>query len=115
MDYDYSGLGVEFVCPVCGKHFVRLTEEWAYKTGGKGLSRKWFCSWKCLNDYREQKTGKRMGKATDKTKVYEDMRKREKERKKRKNADKRNSDSGDSDLHRIDDQGEKGTEGSGEE
>lgn len=79
-EHDYSGLGVDMICQICGKPFVRLTEDWAYKTGDK-----YFCSWTCLNDYREKKTGNRLG-VRDPDEAEKERKAKERERGRRRRA-----------------------------
>lgn len=98
----HFGLGEEYTCPVCGKKFLKTSENWAYQCKSKIKNRDVFCSWKCLCDYREDKTGNRMGKGRSKTKAYDDMLERDRKR----HANLRNGNSSGSDLHRADDQSE---------
>lgn len=46
--YEYPGLGIDDICPVCGKTYVRQ-DGWVYRRYYKG-KRQYLCSWKC---YRE--------------------------------------------------------------
>ena len=43
---DKDLVGRERKCPVCGKVFILVDDDWAYKRGGKPL-----CSWSCLRAY----------------------------------------------------------------
>lgn len=82
-DNEFGGLGVDLTCPVCGRNFARLTEDWAYKSGEIH-----FCSWKCLCDYREKKTGDRLGRK-DPDQAYQRKLAKERERGARRRAEAR--------------------------
>lgn len=50
-----------FLCPVCGKTYLRpLGGDWGY-TITKGQSRKAVCSWKCKRDYERAEAAKPKG------------------------------------------------------
>lgn len=39
------------ICPVCGKPFECYTDTWCYHRTPFGKSKKYLCSWKCLNEF----------------------------------------------------------------
>ena len=46
----YGFFGVEHDCPVCGKTFIRVNDQWAYMRWS-GSHQLWFCSWRCLRKW----------------------------------------------------------------
>lgn len=50
------GMWEERVCKQCQREFsIRDKDEWAYKIRVKDHKRKWFCSYKCLREYKRRK------------------------------------------------------------
>jgi DNA invertase Pin-like site-specific DNA recombinase len=49
---------IEQHCTRCGKEFICHNNEWAYRSG-PGNSARLFCSWKCLQAWRQEKPRKR--------------------------------------------------------
>ena len=43
-------VGRERKCPVCGKVFILVDDEWAYKRV-QGHKQMYFCSWGCMGKY----------------------------------------------------------------
>lgn len=53
---EYPGLGIDDICPVCGKPFVRQ-DGWVYMVYVKGR-RQYQCSWTCHREVRKARKNK---------------------------------------------------------
>lgn len=52
MDEQEQLFGRERRCPICGKIFILVDDDWAYKRQRSGCGKMiYFCSWSCLNKY----------------------------------------------------------------
>ena len=49
MDEQEQLFGRERRCPICGKIFILVDDDWAYKRQRSGCGKMiYFCSWSCL-------------------------------------------------------------------